>query len=67
MRTLFLSILAVGSLDEWRLISSSWPLANGSKLLSGYILVLLGALLFAGEFWRLRVYLNRVFEALGLT
>ena len=33
---------------------------------SGLILVSLGALLFAGEFWRLRVYLNRLFEALGL-
>jgi hypothetical protein len=30
------------------------------------VLVSLGALLFAGEFWRLRVYLNRFFEAVGL-
>jgi hypothetical protein len=29
-------------------------------------MVALGALLFAGEFWRLRVYLNRLFDALGL-
>jgi cytochrome c-type biogenesis protein len=29
---------------------------------SGLVMVSLGALLFAGEFWRLRVYLNRVFE-----
>jgi cytochrome c-type biogenesis protein len=29
---------------------------------SGAILVALGALLFAGEFWRLRVYLNRLVE-----
>ena len=31
------------------------------------ILVALGALLFAGEFWRLRVYLNRILEGLGLS
>ena len=37
------------------------------QFVSGVILVALGALLFAGEFWRLRVYLNRLFEALGLT
>ena len=36
------------------------------QFVSGTILVALGALLFAGEFWRLRVYLNRLFEALGL-
>jgi cytochrome c-type biogenesis protein len=36
------------------------------QFVSGLILVSLGALLFAGEFWRLRVYLNRVFDALGL-
>jgi cytochrome c-type biogenesis protein len=36
------------------------------KVVSGLILVALGGLLFAGEFWRLRVYLNRLFEALGL-
>ncbi len=36
------------------------------QFVSGLILVSLGALLFAGEFWRLRVYLNRLFEALGL-
>ncbi len=29
---------------------------------SGLVLVALGGLLFAGEFWRLRVYLNRLFE-----
>ena len=34
---------------------------------SGLVMVALGALLFAGEFWRLRVYLNRFFEALGLS
>jgi cytochrome c-type biogenesis protein len=33
------------------------------QFVSGVILVALGALLFAGEFWRLRVYLNRLFEA----
>jgi len=33
---------------------------------SGLILVALGALLFAGEFWRLRIYLNRLFELLGV-
>ena len=33
------------------------------RFVSGLILVALGALLFAGEFWRLRVYLNRIFEA----
>ena len=32
------------------------------QVASGLILVSLGALLFAGEFWRLRVYLNRLFE-----
>jgi cytochrome c-type biogenesis protein len=37
------------------------------QFLSGLILVSLGALLFAGEFWRLRVYINRIFEALGLS
>ena len=31
------------------------------------MLVALGALLFAGEFWCLRVYLNRLFEALGIS
>ena len=36
------------------------------QFVSGLILVSLGALLFAGEFWRLRVYLNRLFEALGV-
>ena len=34
------------------------------QFVSGLILVSLGALLFAGEFWRLRVYINRIFEAL---
>ena len=37
------------------------------QFVSGLILVSLGALLFAGEFWRLRVYINRIFEALGLS
>jgi cytochrome c-type biogenesis protein len=37
------------------------------RVVSGLVLVSLGALLFAGEFWRLRVYLNRLFEALGLS
>jgi cytochrome c-type biogenesis protein len=37
------------------------------QFVSGLILVSLGALLFAGEFWRLRVYLNRLFEALGIS
>jgi cytochrome c-type biogenesis protein len=32
------------------------------QFLSGVVMVALGALLFAGEFWRLRVYLNRLFE-----
>jgi cytochrome c-type biogenesis protein len=32
------------------------------QVASGLVLVSLGALLFAGEFWRLRVYLNRFFE-----
>jgi cytochrome c-type biogenesis protein len=36
------------------------------QVVSGLVLVALGALLFAGEFWRLRVYLNRFFEAVGL-
>ena len=36
------------------------------QFVSGVILVSLGAFLFAGEFWRLRVYVNRLFEALGL-
>ncbi len=39
---------------------------NAIQVVSGLILVALGALLFAGEFWRLRVYLNRLFESLGL-
>lgn len=34
------------------------------QVVSGLVLVALGALLFAGEFWRLRVYLNRLFELL---
>ena len=37
------------------------------QFVSGLLLVALGALLFAGEFWRLRVYLNRLFEALGIS
>ena len=36
------------------------------QFVSGLVLVSLGALLFAGEFWRLRVYLNRLFDAVGL-
>jgi cytochrome c-type biogenesis protein len=36
------------------------------QVASGLVLVALGGLLFAGEFWRLRVYLNRLFEFLGL-
>jgi cytochrome c-type biogenesis protein len=36
------------------------------QVVSGLVLVALGALLFAGEFWRLRVYVNRFFEAFGL-
>ena len=37
------------------------------QFVSGVVLVSLGALLFAGEFWRLRVYLNRLFDTVGLT
>jgi cytochrome c-type biogenesis protein len=37
------------------------------QVVSGLVMVALGALLFAGEFWRLRVYLNRLFESLGLS
>ena len=37
------------------------------RFVSGLVMVALGALLFAGEFWRLRVYLNRFFETLGLS
>jgi len=33
------------------------------QFVSGLLLVALGALLFAGELWRLRVYLNRLFES----
>jgi cytochrome c-type biogenesis protein len=36
------------------------------RFMSGLVMVALGALLFAGEFWRLRVYLNRFFHFLGL-
>ncbi len=36
------------------------------RLVSGAILVALGALLFFDRFWWLRVYLNRFFELLGL-
>lgn len=36
------------------------------EVASGLLLVALGGLLFAGEFWRLRVYLNRVFQFVGL-
>jgi cytochrome c-type biogenesis protein len=36
------------------------------QVASGVVLIALGALLFAGEFWRLRVYLNRLVETLGL-
>ena len=36
------------------------------QLVSGAILVALGALLFFDRFWWLRVYLNRFFEFLGL-
>ena len=32
------------------------------QFVSGLVLVALGALLFAGEFWRLRVYLNRLVD-----
>ena len=37
------------------------------QVVSGLIMVALGALLFAGEFWRLRVYLNRLFDALSIS
>jgi len=37
------------------------------QFVSGLILVSLGVLLFAGEFWRLRVYLNRLFDFLGIS
>lgn len=37
------------------------------QVAGGLVLVALGALLFAGEFRRLRVYLNRLFEALALS
>jgi cytochrome c-type biogenesis protein len=37
------------------------------RFVSGLVMLALGALLFAGEFWRLRVYLNRLFEAVGLS
>jgi hypothetical protein len=37
------------------------------QVAGGLVLVALGALLFAGEFWRLRVYLNRLFETLGIS
>lgn len=37
------------------------------QVAGGLVLVALGALLFAGEFWRLRVYVNRLFEALALS
>jgi cytochrome c-type biogenesis protein len=33
------------------------------QFVSGLLMVALGALLFAGEFWRLRVYLNRLFDS----
>jgi len=36
------------------------------QIVSGAILVALGALLFFGRFWVLRVYINRVLEHLGL-
>ena len=36
------------------------------QFVSGLMMVALGALLFAGEFWRLQVYVNRLFDALGL-
>jgi cytochrome c-type biogenesis protein len=36
------------------------------KVASGLTLVVLGALLFAGRFWWLRVYLNRALEWLGI-
>ena len=36
------------------------------QVVSGMILVALGALLFSGEFWRLRAYLNRFFEFVGV-
>ena len=36
------------------------------RFVSGLIMVSLGALLFAGELWRLRVWLDRLFRALGL-
>ena len=36
------------------------------QIASGLILVALGGLLFAGKFYVLRIYLNRVLEKLGL-
>lgn len=36
------------------------------RFVSGLIMVSLGALLFAGEFWRLRVWVDQLFRAFGL-
>ena len=36
------------------------------QVVSGLVLLALGSLLFAGQFWRLQVYANRLFDFLGL-
>ena len=36
------------------------------QLVSGLVLLALGTLLFAGQFWRLQVYANRALDSLGL-
>ncbi len=71
-----LAVYALGLAVPFLLVAALFAPAMGAfrrvrdhyvaiQVVSGLVMVALGTLLFVGEFWRLRVYLNRLFEALG--
>ncbi len=75
--SLLLAVYALGLALPFLLVAALFAPAMGAfrrvrdhylviRFVSGLIMVSLGALLFAGEFWRLRVWLNRLFRAFGL-
>lgn len=75
--SLLLAVYALGLAVPFVLVAALFAPAMGAfrrvrdhylviRFVSGLIMVSLGALLFAGEFWRLRVWVDRLFRALGL-
>lgn len=75
--SLLLAVYALGLALPFVLVAALFAPAMGAfrrvrdhylviRFVSGLIMVSLGALLFAGEFWRLRVWVDRLFRALGL-